>query len=103
VPGVFHADAYLTQGDESMTELASCGCIKMVNRELAKHNTQIDTVLTFTPAGKLRSRLCVPTTKKDKAKRGTVMKVFATYCPMCGVAIPPDEQSPVSEEVTRGS
>jgi hypothetical protein len=68
-----------------------CGCIKLVNRELAKHNTEVETITTFTVNGKLRERLCVPTTKMDKKKRGPALKVFATYCPMCGVEIPKDE------------
>jgi hypothetical protein len=79
-----------------MTELRTCGCIKMVNKELAQYNTAIDTVMTF-GAGKIRERLCVPTSKVDKKKRGTAMKVFATYCPMCGVEIPKDPPKQPSE------
>lgn len=79
-----------------MTKLRDCGCIKLVNKELAQHNTAVETVMTF-GGGKIRERLCVPTTKVDKKKRGNAMKVFATFCPMCGVKLLIDEPSSVSE------
>lgn len=67
-----------------------CDCIKKANDALAEHNTAVETVTTITPKGKIRERLCVPTRRMSTKKRGTPMRVFATYCPMCGVEIPGD-------------
>lgn len=65
-----------------------CKCIAMADKALLEHNTQIDTVLTFTPGGKLRARLCIPTARIDTKKRGAPMRMFASHCPMCGEEIP---------------
>lgn len=65
-----------------------CNCIKMANKALAEHNTAVETVSTITADGKFRERLCVPTSRINTKKRGTPMRVFASFCPMCGEALP---------------
>ena len=69
--------------------MTMCNCVTLANRELAKHNTEICRVDTISmKTGQFERRMTVPTTKIDSRKRGTAMKVFATFCPMCGEKYP---------------
>jgi hypothetical protein len=66
-----------------------CDCLSMVNRELAKHNTHVDLVDTINmTTGKFEQRMAIPTARTNTRKRGSPMKVFATFCPMCGEKYP---------------
>ena len=65
-----------------------CDCIRKVNKLLAEHNTEIQTVSLFSPKGRIEERLAVPTVRLDTKKRVGPMKLFATFCPMCGAEIP---------------
>lgn len=66
-----------------------CNCVSMVNRELVKHNTEISMVDTISMVtGQFERRMAVPTQRINTRKRGTPMKVFATFCPMCGEKYP---------------
>lgn len=65
-----------------------CDCIKKVNRMLAKENTTIVTVTAIHPSGWVEERLCVPTGRVDTRKRKAPLRLFATFCPMCGVEYP---------------
>jgi hypothetical protein len=61
----------------------------MVNRALAEHNTHVDMVDTINmTTGKFEQRMAVPTARINTRKRGSAMKVFATFCPMCGEKYP---------------
>lgn len=68
-----------------------CDCVKAANKLLKTHGTAIDTTLVFTPEGKCESRLCVPTHRIDGKKRAQPLRVFATFCPLCGEKIPEKE------------
>lgn len=61
-----------------------CDCIDTTDELLAEHNTMLVTNL-FGPR-----RALVETIKRESSKRGRPVKVFATYCPFCGVAYPKD-------------
>ena len=62
-----------------------CTCISQVNKLLAEHNTKISMVDTINmKTGRLERRMCVPTERINARKRGSPMRVFVTYCPMCG-------------------
>jgi hypothetical protein len=62
-----------------------CDCVQIVNRELAKYNTHVDMVDTINmKTRKFEQRMAVPTARVNTKKRGSPMKVFATFCPMCG-------------------
>lgn len=65
-----------------------CNCVRKVNRLLAEHNTTIVTVTAINPSGGFEERLCVPTRRVDTRKRKASMRLFATFCPMCGVEYP---------------
>ncbi len=74
-----------------------CDCIRKVNKLLREHNTELETVSAWHPKGSIEERLCVPTKRIDTRKRKGPMKVFATYCPMCGVEIPKSEAFRVAD------
>lgn len=61
-----------------------CDCVRKVNKLLAEHNTVVEDCTVFSKAGKVESRLCVPTVRIDTKKRKGPMRVFASFCPMCG-------------------
>lgn len=63
----------------------ACGCIKIVNEQIAQKNGQLTIGFHITDDHKLLSRLIIATEKKDKACRTKVPIVSATYCPFCGV------------------
>lgn len=74
-----------------------CNCVQLVNRELAKHNTHIDMVDTISMVtGQFEQRMAVPTARIDTRKRKGPMKVFATFCPMCGEEYPKLQKSSTS-------
>jgi hypothetical protein len=65
-----------------------CDCVHKANKVLAEHNTKIDMVDTISmTTGKFEPRMAVPTTRIDTKKRGTPMKVFAGFCPLCGAKL----------------
>jgi hypothetical protein len=70
-----------------------CDCIQRIQEELEGNgsNTMLDIPLViFTKTMEIKpSRVIVATRKRDSKKRGNAMKLFATYCPFCG--IPYDE------------
>lgn len=62
-----------------------CDCFTKVNKLLQEHNTAValcDTINMKT--GNFERRMVVPTARIDTKKRKGPMRVFATYCPMCG-------------------
>lgn len=62
-----------------------CDCIAKVNKLLSEHNTAIDMTDTINmKTGKFEPRMTVPTARIDTKNRKGPMRVFATYCPMCG-------------------
>lgn len=76
-----------------------CNCISLVNRELAKHNTEISMVDTISMVtGQFERRMSVPTQRINTRKRGTPMKVFATFCPMCGEEYPRMSKEPNAQQ-----
>lgn len=66
------------------TGTAGCSCIEKVDAKLADRgdNTKI-LVPWFGP-----QRPFVETTKLDASKRGKPSKLFASFCPFCGVKYP---------------
>ena len=70
-----------------------CKCVSLVNKKLAEHNTEICLIGTINPKnGRYEERMIVPTIKLNNRKRGNAMKVFASYCPMCGEKYPEIEK-----------
>jgi len=66
-----------------------CNCITVANKALREHNTAIHLVDTINmKTGNFERRMSVPTARIDAKKRKRPMKVFATYCPMCGEKYP---------------
>lgn len=59
-----------------------CECLAKVNEELAKHNTRIE-IPWIGPQVPF-----VQTIKRDEKKRGKPVRMFATFCPFCGVKYP---------------
>ena len=62
----------------------SCGCIAKVNAELANRNANTEIVVPFVGP----QRPFIETMKADNRSRGKPAKVFATFCPFCGVKYP---------------
>jgi|AGTN01.3.fsa_nt_gi hypothetical protein len=66
-----------------------CSCIKKANKTLADFNQQIDTASVLETKGKKarwRERLYIPLSPlPGKAPRS--MRLFASFCPMCGKAL----------------
>ena len=60
----------------------ACGCISVINGELAKQNGQLG--LTFSLSGGTWPALVVE--KKDRKKREKPPVVIPTFCPFCGVS-----------------
>lgn len=69
-------------GDQSAECAKECGCGQRVDDHLKAYNTQLLSDL-FGPY-----RAFIETIKADSKKRGKPMKMFATYCPFCGVKYP---------------
>jgi hypothetical protein len=66
-----------------------CNCVSKVNKLLSEHNTVLDLVDTICmKTGRLEARMTVPVRRFDSKKRKGPIKVFATYCPMCGGKYP---------------
>jgi hypothetical protein len=66
-----------------------CNCVTKVNKLLTEHNTVLDLVDTIDmKTGRLEARMTVPVRRLDPKKRKGAMRVFATYCPMCGKQYP---------------
>ncbi len=66
-----------------------CDCFTKVNRLLREHNTAIDLCDTINmKTGNFERRMIVPTARIDKKKRKGPIRVFATFCPMCGEEYP---------------
>jgi len=66
-----------------------CDCFTKVNRLLREHNTAVDLCDTINmKTGNFERRMVVPTKRIDTKKRKGPMRVFATYCPMCGDKYP---------------
>ena len=61
---------------------APCGCVALVNRDLAGHNA-----ILVTPIVGPR-RAIVQTKKLYQQNRRTPPVLFATYCPFCGEKYP---------------
>jgi len=80
-----------------------CDCISKVNRLLREHNTEIDAVSAWHPKGWIEERLLVPTRRIDSKRRKGPMKVFASFCPMCGKEIPKTEAFRSAETVSGGT
>lgn len=61
-----------------------CNCIDRVNSELKE---QAPNTMLLVPMMLRRgtTRLFVETTKRDDKKRGKPTRMFATFCPFCGV------------------
>jgi hypothetical protein len=70
-----------------VSDVASgCNCFTKVNALLREHNTAIDLTDTINmKSGNFERRMTVPTARIDTKKRKGPMRVFATFCPMCGV------------------
>lgn len=66
----------------------ACTCIESVNTFLAQSNTQIHLPM-FVVGG--TPKPFVETIKLDEKKRGKPVKMFATFCPFCGLAYEPKE------------
>ena len=64
----------------------TCGCIKMLDEHLAKHNSRIVVALTFGGDGELR--VAIPTEKINPRSRDR-MSAVATFCPFCGTKYDP--------------
>lgn len=60
----------------------ACNCIEVVNAELAPRNTQIHLPM-FVMGG--TPKPFVETIKLDEKKRVKPVKMFASFCPFCGV------------------
>lgn len=60
-------------------------CVKVMNTELAKYNTQLEEVIAFTSP--IREIIALRTTKIDPRKRGRAMNCIASFCPFCGVKL----------------
>lgn len=65
-----------------------CDCVAKVNKLLKEHGTAINTTLVLQDGGKFKSRLCIPTHRIDGKKRKEPLRVFVSFCPMCGEAVP---------------
>lgn len=66
-----------------------CNCISKVNKLLSEHNSVINLVDTIDmTTGRLTARMTIPVRRLDHRKRKEAMRVFATYCPMCGEKYP---------------
>jgi hypothetical protein len=71
-----------------------CDCIKKANKELAAHNTVIESVSVIDKESfgkkvlRTKEKLCVPTKKLNPKSRAKPLKVFMNFCPMCGEAVP---------------
>ncbi len=66
-----------------------CDCFTKVNRLLREHNTAIDLVNVISmKTGNFERVMCVPTTRIDTKKRKGPLRVFASFCPMCGEKYP---------------
>jgi hypothetical protein len=70
-----------------------CDCIKKANKELAAHNTVIDTVAVIDKNSfeqkvlRTRQKICVPTKKLNSKGRSKPLRVFVNFCPLCGEAV----------------
>lgn len=69
-----------------------CDCIKKANKELATHNTVIESVSVIDKESfgkkilRTKEKLCVPT-KKLNSKGAKPLRVFVNFCPLCGEAV----------------
>lgn len=67
-----------------MPKKIECRCISMVNEQLSKHNTQLDTKIIGILTGKPREVPVVATVKLNTRKHDPAKTVVPTYCPFCG-------------------
>lgn len=74
-----------------------CNCIERANKVLAEKSTAIETVMTFKD-GVMHARLCVPTRRTDGSKRKSPLRVFASFCPLCGEKISEGKTSSENEQ-----
>lgn len=66
-----------------------CNCISEVeaNLEKSSRNTKLDIPITFSLTGYLHSdKVTISTCKRDEKKREKPLRLFAAFCPFCGVA-----------------
>lgn len=66
-----------------------CNCISEVEAKLEEtgRNTKLDIPITFSLTGSLHGdKVTVSTCKRDEKKREKPLRLFAAYCPFCGVA-----------------
>lgn len=66
-----------------------CTCIKKANKQLAEFNLQVETASVLETKGRKarwRERLFIPVTALPY-KPPRPMRLFASFCPMCGEAI----------------
>ena len=74
-----------------------CNCIEEVDAQLlaSGRNTKLDIPITFSLTGRLDSqkKVTISTCKRDDAKREKALRVFASYCPFCGIAYEEEKQS----------
>lgn len=61
----------------------TCVCVETVDAELVKHNSRLH--LPMFVMGGSKPKPFVETIKLDEKKRGKPVKMFATFCPFCGV------------------
>ena len=68
-----------------------CDCIAKIDERLARDNSRLVTVFTFTPGATLRVKL--PTEKINPRNRNR-MGALATFCPFCGEPYEPAVAAP---------
>lgn len=72
-----------------------CDCIKKANKELAAHNTVIETVSVIDKDSfekkvlRSKEKICIPTKKLSTKSKGKPLRVFVNFCPLCGEAAAP--------------
>lgn len=70
-----------------------CDCIKKANKELAAHNTALETVSVIDKDSfnkkvlRTKEKIYLPTKKLNTKVRGNPLKVFVNFCPLCGEAV----------------
>lgn len=65
-----------------------CECIDKIDENLKKagHNTAIDVPIIFSTSGVTApQKTTVATVKADKSNRKKPARLYASYCPFCGI------------------
>jgi hypothetical protein len=74
-----------------------CNCIEEVQKKLLEtgRNTMLDIPMSLSPSHDLSAnRVTISTCKRDEKKREKPLRMFASYCPFCGL---PYEDVPETE------